>query len=190
MLDHCPTCWSSLSGSCLLVRRAAAPRSNAGAVAVNHEADLSPSRTRPARPRRIRAVEPNRTGRTENAGIVRCQSSWMSMTRNSARINPRREAGVGHPSAPERAARGDSSLDQAVRVAPRRDDCQETRPRRRARRAAGSPWPGPPARRKLVGISSPFSIPVAEEAFNESPPATGISLQVRSKTLVPTGQSR
>ncbi len=42
------------------------------------------------------------TGRTKNAVIVWCPSSQMSMARSSARITPRREAGVGLP-VPEQA---------------------------------------------------------------------------------------
>ncbi len=114
----------------------------------------------------------NRTGRTKNARIVRCQSSRMSMTRNSARISPRREAGVGLP--PDAVAGGEEWFIPG-QVSPRRSQAgrlPKKEPRRCAGRTAGQSWPVSPAGHESVRILSSLIIQIAESRFNGWPSTT------------------
>jgi hypothetical protein len=90
----------------------------------------------------------HQTGRTESARIVRCQSSRMSRTRNTARISPRREAGVGLP--PGAGAGGEGRFIPGS-VGPRRSQAGrlprgQAPPARRALRGAAMAWPTSPSR--------------------------------------------
>jgi hypothetical protein len=112
-----------------------------------------------------------RARRTENARIVRCLYSRLSRPRNSARVGPRRETGVGLP--PDAGA-GKEERFVPESIGPRRSQAgrlpkEEAPPVHRTHRGAAMARLAGPSRAGEDIVSLNLIIQAAESGFNELP---------------------